>query len=83
VLGVDYAVDDRISKVDVGRCHVDLGPKHARPVGKLTRTHAREQVEVLLGGSSSEGAVLAGLGQSATVLSDLLGGMVIDIGLPC
>ena len=73
VLGVQDAVHHRVAHVEVGRRHVDLGAQRARSVGELAGLHAREQVEVLLHGAVAVRALLAGLGERAAVLPDLLG----------
>ena len=79
--GVEDAVHDRVAHVEVGRGHVDLGAQHARAVGELAVLHAHEEVEILFDGAVAIGAVLAGLGQGAAVLADLVGGEVVDVGL--
>ena len=51
-----------ISHVEVGRCHVDFCPEGSGAVGKFSRLHAFEQVEILFNGSFSVGTILTGLG---------------------
>ena len=51
------------------------------PSGNSPACHALEQVEVLLHRAIAVRAVLAGLGQRAAVLADLVGGQVVDVGL--
>ena len=75
------AVHHRVAQVEVRRRHVDLGAQRARAVGELAGAHALEQVEVLLDGAVAVRAFLAGLGQRAAVLADLLGGQVADVRL--
>ena len=74
------AVDDRVSHVHVRRAHVDLRAKDLLPVGELAFGHAVEEVEVLLNGTVPVRAVLAGLGQRAAVLADLVSREVVDKG---
>ena len=50
-------------------------------VGELARLHAREEVEVFFDRAIAIRAVLAGLGQSAAILADLVGGEVVDVRL--
>ncbi|MGY4595783.1 hypothetical protein ACVWXL_003529 [Bradyrhizobium sp. GM22.5] len=59
-----------------------LGPQHARAVREFARLHATEQVEVFIHGAIAERRVLAGLGQRAARKTNLLLGLVIDIGEP-
>ena len=75
------AVEGGIAQVQVGRGHVDFGPEHPGTVLKLTRSHALKQIQVLLHRTVAIGALTAGLGQGASVLPDLLGVQVADIGL--
>jgi hypothetical protein len=78
---VQDPVEHRIAEVDVGRGHVDLRPEHPGAVRKLAGAHALEQVEVLLDRAVAPRAVLAGRGEGAAVLADLVGGEVVDVGL--
>ena len=75
------AVDDRVAHVDVGGGHVDLGPQHAGAFRELAAAHALEQVQVLLHRPVAVRAFLAGLGQRAAVLADLLGAQVVHVRL--
>ncbi len=79
--GVEDAVHHRIAHVEVGRGHVDLGAEDAAAVGELAVLHADEEVEIFFDGPVAIGAVLAGLGEGAAVLADLVGGEVVDVGL--
>ena len=81
MLGVEDAVHDGVAHVEVGRRHVDLGAQGACAVGEFAGLHAREEVEIFLDGAIAIGAVLAGFGEGAAVLADLVGGEVADVGL--
>jgi hypothetical protein len=81
MLGVQDTVHDGVAQVDVGRAHVDLGPQHSRPVGKVALAHTPKEVEVLFDGAVAVGAVLARFGQRAAVLADLDGAEVVHVGL--
>nr|GFD55469.1 hypothetical protein [Tanacetum cinerariifolium] len=61
--------------------HVDLGAQYAGAVFELTGFHAGKQVQVFLDAALTERAVLARLGQGATVFAGLFRGQVIDISL--
>ena len=78
--GVEDAVHDRVAHVEVGRGHVDFGAQHAGAVGELAGLHAGEEVEIFFDGAVAIGAVLAGLGEGAAVLANLVGGEVVDVG---
>ena len=76
------AVDGRVAHVHVRAGQVDLGAQRFFAVGKLTRAHTAEQVEVLLRRAVTVGARAAGLaGVVAAVLLHFLAGQVIHVGL--
>ncbi len=79
---VDDPVHHRVAQVHVGARHVDLGTQHHRTVRKLTRLHARKPVQTLFGGTITERRVRPRLRRVAPVLTDLLGGLLIDVGVP-
>ena len=81
VRGVADAVQHRVAQPHVGRGHVDLGAQHAGAVGELAGPHAPEQVEVLLHGAVAVVALLSGPVGRAAHGVDLLGGVVVDVGL--
>ena len=82
LLDVLDAVDGRVAHVHVRAGQVDLGAQRFFAVGKLTRAHTAEQVEVLLRRAVTVGARAAGLaGVVAAVLLHLLAGQVVHIGL--
>ncbi|MCY1172027.1 hypothetical protein D9M73_121530 [compost metagenome] len=81
VMSVADAVHDRVAQVHVRRGHVDLGPQHACAVREFTGLHAGEQVQVLFDAAVAERAVLARLGQAATVFLGLFRGQVVDVGI--
>ena len=75
------AIERGVAQDDVGRGHVDLGPQDPGPVGKLAVAHAPEEVEVLLDRTIAPGAVDARRGEGAPRGADLLGALVVDVGL--
>ena len=78
--GVQDAIQHGIAQVDVARRHIDFCAQHPRPVRKLARLHAAEQIEVFRNRPRAERAVLAGLGQRAAVDANLFLRLVVDIG---
>ena len=78
--GVQDAVHHRVAHVQVGRGHVDFGSQDAGPVGEFAVLHANEQVEIFFDAPVAIRAVFAGLGQSAAVLANLVGGEIVDVG---
>ena len=80
--GVADAVDRRVTQVDVGARHVDLRAQDVGAFGELAGAHAREEVEVFVHAAVAVRAVLARLGQRATVGAHLLGRLRVHIGLP-
>ncbi len=81
MLGPQDAIQHRVTQVDIARRHVDLGAQHAAAVGEFARLHAPEQVEVFFCATVTEGACLAGFGQGAAHLADLIRRLVIYIGV--
>ena len=79
--GVQDAIQDGVPHVHVARGHVDLGAQHARTVGQVAAPHLLEEILVLLDRTGAIGAILAGLGQTAAIRTDLVGAEVIDVGL--
>ena len=61
--------------------HVDLSAQHHLALLYLTALHSLEQTQVLLDGTIAVGRVLAGLGRRTLLLGDLLGRLLIYIGL--
>ncbi len=76
------AVHHRVAQIDVAATHVDLGAQDARAVLEFAGPHAAEQVEVFLHAALAERAVLARLGQRASVRPHLVLCLVVDIGEP-
>ena len=76
---VEYAVHDRIAELHVRVSHVDLSTEHLSAVGELASFHPFEEVEVLLDGAVTPGAVLARLGDGAAVGADFFERLVVDI----
>ena len=75
------AVHHRIAQIDVGRTHVDLGAQHPCAIGKFTRLHALEQIQVFGDGTVAVGAVRARLGQSAAVGANFFLAEIVDVGV--
>ena len=74
------AVDDRVPQIDVGGSHVDLRPQNHGSVGKFSRFHPGEKVQILLDGTGSAGGFAPGGLQVALVLLPLLVGEGADVG---
>ena len=79
--GVNYSVYGRVSHIDVGARHIYLCTERSRSVSKLSRSHSAEEVKVLLNASVAVRALLAGLGQSASVLLHLVSREVAHVCL--
>jgi len=72
VRNVCDAIDHRIPHDEIRRCHIDLRTQNARAVRELARTHAREQVEILLHGARTVRTFLPRLGQRAAISANLI-----------
>ena len=68
---VNYSVNCRVTHIHIGGCHIDLRTEGLRAVGKLAVLHSLKEVEVLFDRAIAVGAVLAGLGKGASVLTKL------------
>ncbi|EJW99614.1 hypothetical protein EVA_12279 [gut metagenome] len=75
------AVDSRVAQVHVRACHVNLGTQSAATIGKFTRTHAAEQIQVFLRCAVAPGAGSARLGQSAAIFLHFLATQIAHISL--
>src|SRR6516165_9985092 len=80
VTGVQDAIEDRIAQVDIARRHVDLGAQDARPIGKLARAHAPEQVEIFRNRTLAPWAVLSRFRQSPARGANFLRRLIVNIG---
>src|SRR4029453_16539646 len=74
-------VQHGIAHVQIARCHIDLGSEHVSAVLKFARSHALEEIQVLLDGSVGVRAVLSRFGQSTPIGADFVGRQTADIGL--
>ena len=79
--GMAYPVQGGITHDQIGRRHVDLRAQHVRAIRKLASAHTPEEIEVLLDRTVSIGTLPARLSQCPPVLTNLIGGKVIHIGL--
>jgi hypothetical protein len=82
MLSTKYPVYDGVPHVYVGRGHVDLGAKRPGTVGKLTRLHPLEEVEILFYCPVTVGTVTARLGKRAAVLTHFVLAEITYIGFP-
>ena len=78
--GVQDAIEHGVAQIDVAGRHIDFGAQHPRPVRKLARLHAAEQIEVFIHDALAKRTVLARLGQRAAPDPDFLLRLVVDIG---
>ncbi len=62
-------IHDRVTKIHVGRRHVDLGTQRSRAVGEFTVTHPAEQIQIFFDAAVTIGAVATRFGQRAAVLA--------------
>ena len=78
---LDDAVDDGVAEVHVGRGHIDLGAQDHRPLGELPSVHTAEEVEALPSGTVAVGTSYPRGRRRALLLGDLLGRLLIDVGV--
>ena len=67
-----HTVDNGISHVDIGRCHIDAGTQYLGAVLVSAGLHALEQCQILFNASCTAGILLTGLGEASSILTDLL-----------
>ena len=77
-----HTIDDRVTHVDVGTCHIDLGAQYFLAVCIASVFHVLEQFQVLLNGAVSVRTLLTRLGKSPSVFTNLVGCQVAHISLP-
>ena len=66
-----HTVNDRISHIDIGRCHIDLCTERSFSIGKAAVLHLFKQFQIFFYAAVSAGIILTGLCQSTTILSHL------------
>ena len=76
-----YTIDNGISHVDVGRCHIDLGAEYPFSVCTFTIFHALKKLQVLLYASVTVGTVFAGLFQRSAIFTNFIGRQITHISL--
>src|SRR5664279_569167 len=78
--GVQNAIQHGVAQIDIARGHIDFGAQHPGTVGKFASFHAAKQIEIFFYSAVAKRAVLAGLGQRASLVPDFLLRLVVDIG---
>ncbi len=81
VADVSDTVNNRVTHIDVGRCHIYLRTENSRTVRKSADGHSLEEVKIFLYASDTLGTVFTRLCESASVLSDFIGCQVAYISL--
>ena len=79
--GMTNPVQGGIAHDQIGRRHVDLRAQHVCTIREFTSAHAPEEVEILLDGAVSIGALPARLSQGTSVLTDFISAKVVYIRL--
>ena len=73
-----HTVDNRISHINVRRCHIDLGTQNLCSILKLSVFHPLKQIQVFFHASVTVRAVLSGLCQGSAVFTNLLCRQITD-----
>ena len=76
-----HTVNDRVSHIDIRRCHINLCAQHLLSILEFSVFHCLEQLQVFLNGAFSVRTVLSRLCQCPSVLSDLFRSQVTHICL--
>ena len=77
---VKNSVEDRVTHVEIGMRHVNLGPEHFFSVAELAIPHPLEKCEAFLGRAVAERAVGSRLLKIAATLANFIGVLIVDIG---
>ena len=80
-MGSDDTVHDRVAEVHVRVGHVDLGAQHHLAILYLAALHSLEETQVLLDRSVAIRRGYTGFGRRTFLFGDLLGRLLIDVGL--
>ena len=80
---LDDAVDDGVAEVHVRRSHIDLRTQDHRAFRELSSVHTTEEIEALLDGAVAIGAGDTRGGRRTLLRCDLLGSLLIDVGMAC
>ena len=80
MLGVYDPVQDGIAQIHVGRRHINFGPEHPAPVGKLAASHPPEQFKIFLRRAVAVRAVGSRLRERAAIISDFVRIQIADVG---
>ena len=80
MFGMPDAIHNRVTHQHVLVRHVDLGTQHVCPVGKLTGTHAKKQIQILLDRTTAVRTVDTRFARTASTASDLFQTQTADIG---
>ena len=83
MLGVQNAIEHRVTQVDVSCAHIDLRAQHACAIGKLSRAHTAKQIQIFLDRALAPRAVAPRLCQSAAGGTNFVRRLIIDIRLSC
>src|SRR6056297_1334755 len=73
------SIQHRVSQVDIGCRHINLGPEDHSAVGETSRAHLLKDFAVLRLFTVAEGAIRARFSQCAPLLADCFGILFIDV----
>ena len=80
VVLVDDTIDDRVTEVHVGVCHVDFGTKYHSTFRHRTAVHLFEEFEAFLHRAIAIRTVRTGLSRRALLCSDFFAGLLVNVG---
>ena len=76
--GMDNAVYDWITHIQIWMGHINLCPQCPFPIGKFASSHTGKQVQVFCHTALSVGTILARLGQGSLCRSDFIASQIAD-----
>src|SRR5436190_21539526 len=80
MLHVENSIHDWIAQTKVWRTHIDLCAQRAQAIRVFPLFHSLEKIEILFDRTIAVRAVLAGLGQGATILANFVSAEITDEG---
>jgi len=73
------AIENRVTQVHIGRCHINLGSQHPATLIELPGLHPGQQIKILGYITVPVGAIAARFCQGTAILPRLFGRQIIDI----
>lgn len=80
VMGVQNAIENRVSKIEIGAAHIYLRSQNSLAFVERSVSHLLKEIEILFKGPIAVGRILARLDERAAIGSHFFWRKVVDIG---